>query len=190
MDHVLWMIENHPEWDGFLLNLSPPGYEDERGAYNDVRAAWLRQVTNGHQSATVLHHAAVFFERSDPDFAVQLVQRAIHLEPEVPFHVEALGMLYGRSQFGSGKGSSFAIQAKATLLSSTDCLIVAGALNAIRQYREIDVRKLLLARLGELTGNRNPDDLLKELPSQSARYRDHQCDFVPLLRRCVDTLAP
>src|SRR5262249_46643976 len=22
MDHVLWMVQNHPEWDGFMLNLS------------------------------------------------------------------------------------------------------------------------------------------------------------------------
>lgn len=185
IDHVLWMIENHPEWDGFLLNQSR--YWEE-AAYVSVRTAWLRQIGPDKQSGTILHHAAVFFEQREPDLAVELLERAIRVEPDVPFHVKGLGALYGRSQFGSGSDSSFAIHAKSTLLSSTNWLIVAGALNAIRPFTMGgDLEKLLRARLGEVSGKRDPTELLKELPSQSTRYRHYQCEPVRLLRRCVDT---
>lgn len=189
MDHVLWMIENHPDWDGFMLNLSSPGYRVERDTYQRIRAAWLKQVGPDQQNGTVLHNAAAFFERNEPDFAVALLERAIRLEPAVPFHVEGLGAVYGHSQFGT-RAPSFAARAKSTLLSSTDWLIVAGALNAVSAYGKgiNDFGKLLLARLADLTGSRNPIDLLKALPSQSAQYCHSQCNPVPLLRRCDDTL--
>jgi hypothetical protein len=103
MDHVLWMLENHPEWEGFILNLSTPGFGDEAGTEDFVRAAWLRQIRSDQKSGIVLHHAAVFFERQNPDFAAELMHRAIRLEPNVPFYVEALGALYARSQLGAGK---------------------------------------------------------------------------------------
>ena len=32
MDHVQWMIEHHPEWDGFLLNGAPSAYWDDQAA--------------------------------------------------------------------------------------------------------------------------------------------------------------
>ncbi len=184
MDHVFWMIENHPEWDGFMLNLSPPGYGDEKGAFDRVRPAWLQQVGPEQRSGTVLHHAAVFFEWSDPDFAEALLKRAIDLEPNVPFHVEGLGILYGRAQH-PGSNPAFAARAKSILLSSTDWLIVAGAVNAMRDFSKGDeaLGRLLLARLGELPGNR-----ISGLPSLSDRYRRSQCEPVPLLRRCVDSL--
>src|SRR5262249_52630148 len=131
MDHVLWMIENHPEWDGFILNLSQPKSADERHEADRVRAAWLRQAGPDQRSGAALHNAATYFEQRDPDFAVELMERAIRLEHGAPFHVEGIGALYARSQFGSGRNSPFAIRAKSILLSSTDWRVVAGALNEI-----------------------------------------------------------
>ncbi|MFN7935400.1 MAG: hypothetical protein U0R19_18875 [Bryobacteraceae bacterium] len=61
MDHVVWMIDHHPEWDGFLLNLSRSGYGELDGDGVDrVRGAWLKQIGSEQRSGMVLHHAAVF----------------------------------------------------------------------------------------------------------------------------------
>jgi hypothetical protein len=187
-EHVLWMIEHHPEWDGFLLGSILMWIIDGPAANDQIRAAWLQQTGPDQQSGTVLHHAAVFFEWREPDYAEALLKRAIDLEPNVAFHVERLGIMYGRSQFGS-RNPSFAARAKSALLSSTDPLIVAGALNEMRPHNkgaDGDLGKLLLARLGELAGDRSAIEVLKDLPSRSVRYRRYQCDPIPLLRRCVD----
>src|SRR5262249_42260337 len=77
MDHVLWMIENHPGWDGFILKLSQPKSADERHEADRVRAAWLRQAGPDQRSGAELHNAATYFEQRDPDFAVELMERAI-----------------------------------------------------------------------------------------------------------------
>jgi hypothetical protein len=185
MEHVLWMIENHPEWEGFLVNLSFPRYADEQVAYDGIRAAWSQQVRPNQQSGTVLHNAAVFFGWREPDYAEALLKRAINLEPEVAFNVEGLGVLYGSSQFNS-RNPSFATRAKSILLSSTDPLIVGGALNEIGTLRGGDLVRSLSERLSELARNRNAMDVLQDLPSRSAKYLHNQCDPVPLLRRCVD----
>jgi hypothetical protein len=188
LDHVLWMIENHPEWDGFLLDTSSAGNPSRTAEYDLIKAAWLRQVHLNQRSGSVLHNAAVFFESREPDEALALLKRAIQIEPDVPFHVEGLGALYGRSQVWP-KHPSFAMRAKATLLSSTDPLVVAGALAAIAPFAlgmDPELGKLLLARLRELDSNRNPMDVLNDLPSRSARYTNYQCQPIPLLRKCVD----
>ncbi len=127
------MIENHPEWDGFLLSNSSAG--------DQVREAWSKQSGPDQRSGTVLHNAAVFFESSEPDHAVALLERAIRLEPDVLFHVEELGAVYGRSQLSS-RNPLFAKRARSTLLSSTDPLIVAGALLVME-----DSLKAVMARI-------------------------------------------
>ena len=87
MDHVLWMVENHPEWDGFMLNLSAPQWnadpaERER-MHQRIRAAWLPHTGPSQRDATILHHAAVFFTPGEPDYARALLEQAILLEPGV-----------------------------------------------------------------------------------------------------------
>jgi len=185
MEYVLWMIENHPDWDGFALNLSLPRYANDQVAYDKIRTAWLQQARPDQKSGTVLHHAAVFFGWREPDYAEALLKRAINLEPEVEFHVQGLGILYGSAQFNS-RNPSFAARTKSILLSSADPLIVAGALNEIGTLRGGDFVKSLSARLSEMAGNRNAEDILMDLRYRSARYIRSQCKPVPLLRRCVD----
>jgi hypothetical protein len=185
MEHVLWMIENHPAWDGFALNLSLPRYANEQVAYDNIRTAWLQQARADQKSGTVLHHAAVFFGWREPDYAEALLKRAINLEPEVEFHVQGLGILYGSAQF-SPRNPSFAARAKSILLSSSDPLIVAGALNEIGTLRGGDFVKSLSARLSEVAGKQNAEDILRDLRFRSARSISSQCIPLPLLRRCVD----
>src|ERR1022692_735247 len=49
VDHLLWMIQHHPEWDGFTANplyslANPPGLPLERSNYELVKRAWLQQI--------------------------------------------------------------------------------------------------------------------------------------------------
>jgi hypothetical protein len=192
LEHVLWMIENRAEWDGFLLPTSSAGNGDNLGERYQIREAWSKQINADQRSGAVLHNAAVFFEWNEPDKAVALLERAIRLEPEVAFHVEGLGAVYGRSQL-SFRDSLFAERARSTLLSSTDPLIIGGALIEMEEEGkglDTDFGRRLLARLGELAGNRTAMDVLKSLPSRSARYTRYQCEIVRLQRRCVDSLIP
>lgn len=188
VDHVLWMIEHHPEWDGFMINLSFFG--NPPGANEHIREAWLKQSGPDQKSGTILHHAAVFFEWLAPDLSETLLERAISLGPDIPLHVEGLGILYGRHSYHGSRNPSFSTHARSKLLSSNDPLILAGALNAISPYAKntrgtgSELGKVLRQRLRELTVDQPPI-----LPSRSDRHRS-QCDHVPLLRQCVDTQIP
>lgn len=187
MDHLQWMVENHPEWDGFMLNLSAPHWnavpaERER-MHQRVRAAWLPHTGPNQRDASILHHAAVFFTPDEPDYARALLEQAILLEPGVPFYVEELGALYGHSQRFADANPSFAEYARRTLLASRDWLIVAGALDAMGAFFRGptgNLAKTLQARLTELHGKLD----LKDLPSRSSRYTSSPCAPMPLLRRC------
>lgn len=179
LEHLLWMIENHPEWDGFLLSRA----DRAQGAYDRIRAAWYGQTRPDQGSGTVLHNAAVFFARTEPYYAEVLLKRAINMEPEVTFHVEGLGRLYGRAQFLS-TNPLFAARAKSILLTSSNPLLVGGALSEeMSTMRGGDFLKSLTTRMTELTGNRDAYNALKDLPSRSGRYLHDQCDPMPLLRR-------
>ena len=96
IDHLLWMIQRHPEWEGFILGpsngLSEGRSNDERAGYIRLRQAWLEQVGPQQTRGIVLHNAAMFFAIREPAFAAELLQRAIAAEPDVPLYVERLGM--------------------------------------------------------------------------------------------------
>ncbi|MBS1827053.1 MAG: hypothetical protein JST93_17175 [Acidobacteria bacterium] len=187
LQHVLWMIEHHPEWKGFLHNRAQPeGALGEIEGRDRIRAAWLKHVAADGQSGAVLHHAAVFFEWSDPLLAEELLERAIRVEPREPLHVERLGALYGRWSLGVGVVDSwFPGHARAKLLSSRETLVVVSALHVIspnpKAGRGGEWGDQLRSRLRQLAG-----DQVIELPSQSDRYRNPECTLLPLLRRCVD----
>jgi hypothetical protein len=91
------MVEHHPEWDGFMLNLSAPSqsrWPEGQRAYDRVKPVWLRQIQE-KPTATVLHNAAWIFRAREPYLAERLMKQAIRLEPEIPFYVERLGIQYG-----------------------------------------------------------------------------------------------
>ncbi|MBL8230579.1 MAG: hypothetical protein JNL98_18960, partial [Bryobacterales bacterium] len=120
IEHILWMVEHRPEWEGFLLNESSRVRPEES---SQIRAAWLRQVAQS-SSGMVLHHAAVCFMQSEPHLAEDLFRRAVGLEPKVALHREGLGRLYGRH---APSDSPFSATARSVLTSSEDTLVLAGA---------------------------------------------------------------
>jgi hypothetical protein len=192
IDHLIWMIQHHPEWDGFILNpndaLSEPRSQQERSGYDRLRTTWLQQVEPNQHSGAVLHNAAMFFAIREPEFAANLLQRAIYLEPDVPLHVERLGIVYACAlyptpflkRFGvttTPEREAFAQQAQAALLASDSWVLLAGALTPMgSMMSEIprDLVRLISARLQLLTGE--ADARHRRLPSQSYRERDAPCD--------------
>jgi hypothetical protein len=187
LDHLLWMIANHPQWDGFVLTrLSLPQQGDEPGAYERIKAAWLERVGPDWQNGTVLHHAAIFFQGRDPAFSVELLERAISLGPDVPLYTETLGGVYGRALIRSDH-LSLASRAKTVLEASNDRVLLAGALNAIGPFRPVttDGEKMLWTKFGGRPALAKSHIVVREVPSFSEKYRRYRCAAIPLLRPCV-----
>jgi hypothetical protein len=191
VDHLIWMIQHHPEWDGFILNpreaLSEPRGPEELSSYDRLRAAWLQQVEPNQHSGSVLHNAALFFAIREPEFAASLLQRAIYLEPDVPLHVERLGIVYAWAlsttilkRFdvtAAPRREAFAQQAQAALLASDSWVLLVGALTPMNSMTLVlprELYRLVSARLQLLTGEANAR--WRRLPSQSYRERDAPCE--------------
>lgn len=176
IEHVLWMVEHRPEWEGFLLSGSSRVHP---GGSSPVRAAWLRRMAQS-PSGMVLHHAAVYFMENEPHLAEELYRQAIGLEPEIALHREGLGRLYGRH---AASVSPFSATARSVLMSSEDTVVLAGANDVVRSLSKggTDLGRAIEWRLRSLAGGRLPD-----LPSRSGEYRQPSCELVPLLRRCED----
>lgn len=144
-EHLLWMVRNHPEWDGFSVEPfhnvgNGPRWEQE--SYELLKEAWSQQVSYGSPKALVLHNAAMFFAFKEPSTAADLLQRAIQLEPAERFYVERLGLVYGYAQVGperlkrfgviaTPERDAFAERAWYELLHATDWVLVRGAMGAL-----------------------------------------------------------
>ena len=149
--HVLWLIENRPDWSGFALPAGPlaqPRTPAERKSeyVSQVRDAWLRNLADSEMRPMVWHNAAMFFTASEPTLAAELMKRAIELEPGEPLFRERLGSIYGYSLFparelGEFMGidwqarSSFAITALAELMSTRDEDLMSGAFASLSGSR-------------------------------------------------------
>ncbi len=175
-DHVLWMVQHHPEWDGFLVFFS------ERNRHEDTEASWRRHIGTQQQDARVLHHAAVFFQYREPALAEELMERAIRMGTDTPLHFEGLGRLYARATRRS-ENASFAQLARSKLLAASNPYLFAGAMNEIDGFNP-------KARMGGALGDSLRARLLElgisklpPLPSRSPEYNRLKCDFIPLLRR-------
>jgi hypothetical protein len=191
VDHLLWMIRNHPEWDGFTADpsyaLANPRSAQERGRLHEVKEAWLQQIGPAQTRAIVLHNAAMFFAVRERELAVALLKRAMALEPDEALYVERLGLVYGYSLVPpkcSGRDDMpdtpefqrFAREARDTLLQSDNWVLVAGALRLDRSKggfcNPVDLN--LRARLHELQPK--PDLYVRKLPSETSRYCRTDCN--------------
>jgi hypothetical protein len=183
LGHLGWMVEHHPEWDGFLLEPFRAIYRAD--ADNEsLGAAWSEHTGTGERRAVVLHNAAMFFAMREPERAAMLLRRAIALEPEEKLFVERLGMVYaysliapeGLSRFhvvASETRTEFAGKAREALLTSDEWALVAGAcryVNAMSCWgcgldRELDTKfRDVAARANSLPGQ-------DRLPSEVYRGR-------------------
>ncbi|HSU04805.1 MAG TPA: TonB family protein, partial [Acetobacteraceae bacterium] len=135
LNHIFWMIENHPESDLTGLNsvgISPatPALNDAQD-YRNAASLWRTQVSLHTGDAPVLANAARFFGRmdADPDEAERLLMSARSLDPRTAAYTQQLARLYGNALIASaGDGAmpagpanpAFAAKAKSELETSTD----------------------------------------------------------------------
>lgn len=193
-DHLLWMIQNHPEWDGFAANpnrgLANPHSERERENYVLLKEAWLKQVGPTQNSGIVLHNGALFFapkqpELADPELAVELLKRAIALDPHELVFVERLGMLYSyvlRSVSCPGRRTDYpeiskvlVSEARDNLRRSNDWILLAGALTGglvdVCDPEEPDIYE----RLKEVRPGDAPWSIVEKLPSRTSIWCRSKC---------------
>ena len=82
---VLWLIEHHPEsvltWHADPRTSKIDQVADPDG-YEQARRLWMAHIARPDATATVLDHAATFFESTDTVLAETLVTRAQQLDPE------------------------------------------------------------------------------------------------------------
>jgi len=102
--HILWFIENAPGDD---LAGSPAASIDASGqpladpeGYQLASAAWHTRVARKETSARELANAASFFKLSDREFSIDLLERALKLEPANPQIAGFLGVSYAMAILG------------------------------------------------------------------------------------------
>lgn len=83
--HILWVIENAPEEQlayGPAMTIDPAGHAlaDPKG-FQLASAAWRAQAAKPDAKPMTLANAAYFFKTSDMRFTINLLQRAVSLDP-------------------------------------------------------------------------------------------------------------
>ena len=189
IDHLVWMIDRHPEWDGFTVNPyrgpANPRSERERREVYRLNEAWLKQVGSEQRNSIVLHNAALFFAHRERAFAVALMKRAISLNPNEPVYTERLGLLYSislmaRECFEQGDSPTSASykalvrEAQDALRHSQDWILLAGALSATKVGCLPDTPDLY-RKLEEIRPGVKPWAIVDSLPSRSSSWCRSTC---------------
>jgi hypothetical protein len=132
-EHFLWMIRNHPDWEGLAIwpNLALGGIRPEPLDVAKVKQAWEEQISL-KASPQVLHNAALFFFRAnEPYRAIELLERARSLQPKMEVWNYLDGLMYGsylnRVYQHGDVDWDFVIQAAQALRSSNDPTLLRGA---------------------------------------------------------------
>jgi hypothetical protein len=135
-EHFLWLIRNHPDWEGFaiwpmygLRGSSNP--KQELLDVDKLKRAWEDEL-GAKASAPVLHNAALFFFRQNEPFrAVELLDRARGIEPGRPTWSFLQGMMFGNyleAIYRSGDIDwQFVAHAAEVLRSTDDAEVLQGA---------------------------------------------------------------
>lgn len=189
--HLLWMIRNHPEWDGFTAApeqcLALPRSTDEPGSYDKLKDAWEEKIGSPQRRAIVLHNAAIFFAKQDPKLAVKLLERAIRLEPKESLYTERLGMMYAYlllpqkcvikgDPFGRPEFRKLARKGRKLFARSNDWVFLAGGLTAGYCYcHDQTLDRYLRDRLKELGPGNDPRGWGASLPSLRSQYCQTDC---------------
>jgi len=102
--HILWFIENAPgdaAMGGSAATIDPSGHPiaDSQG-YKQASEAWKAQIAKKDVNAVVLGNAAYFFKLSDNAFTIDLLERAMKLEPSNEQVAGFLGVEYAMAILG------------------------------------------------------------------------------------------
>jgi hypothetical protein len=98
--HILWLIQNMPAdplAGGPSATIDPSGHAlaDAQG-FQQASAAWKAQIAKRDASAQALVNAAYFFKLSDKTLTLNLLERAVALEP-------------ANKEFGARLGDAYAL---------------------------------------------------------------------------------
>jgi len=113
-NHLLWLIEHHPDSDVFRLSTVVTAMAPDYSGVNSTnieraRALWLRQAERYATNVNVLANAAKVFGVSDGRMAFELLKRVRALEPQNPEWLDWLAAVYAhavRSTFADGRPRS------------------------------------------------------------------------------------
>jgi len=151
--HILWLIAHHPESEATDLaeaTIDRAGHSlADAVGYEQASALWIEQAGSHQDSAAVLSHAARFFQLSNKEQAIALLQQAQRAAPGNQEVAPHLGYVYALAILGidminengfpmsanveEARGD-FARQALAELKVSTDPVVVADAAWVAGQY--------------------------------------------------------
>jgi hypothetical protein len=96
--HILWLIENRP-WDELVggpsatIDASGHRLADPRGFEQASEAWWAQAVKPGARAATLVN-AAYFFKLADKEASIELLEKALALEPSNKETAARLGDSY------------------------------------------------------------------------------------------------
>ena len=102
--HILWLIENAPSDElagtsAATIDAAGHRLADPQG-FKLASAAWRAQTAKPDASAAVLANAAYFFKLSDKPFTINLLERAVALEPGNKNISAGLGETYAMAIMG------------------------------------------------------------------------------------------
>jgi len=185
LNHIFWMIQNHPESD--VTGLNSVGISPGTSALNDAQdyqnaaSLWRTQVSLHTGDAPVLANAARFFGRmdADPDEAERLLISARSLDPQTNSYTQQLARLYGNALIA---GAPFATKARTALDASTDPTLLSQVGNILRAADRPNLQELgkqFVARAQ--TYGMRPAVLVPSIPS---------VDTPPILRKVMPEYPP
>lgn len=131
MAQVLWVVEHHPE--SFLAGLSASmgsAYKviDTPANNEALKSAWEHAVSDHRDNPIVLFNAANFFEKTDKERSLELLQEAARIAPGSPSYVASEAIIYEKAfindlkpgESATPEARTEAASLRARLMESTD----------------------------------------------------------------------
>jgi len=95
--HVFWLIEHHPEaiLAGSLdAGLETFGSDQNKDAFQRAKELWMQQIEKHADDLQVLHNAAQFLSFSDSKATLEVLQKAVDIDPDNTETLELLARTY------------------------------------------------------------------------------------------------
>jgi hypothetical protein len=176
LQHVLWLIERHPESE--LLHSPVSRFsqgELTTAEYSRAVALWAAAAKQNPGDAAVQWNAASFFEGLDPGLHMHYLEATAAADPNHPFALRPLAHLYALLILGSGPQAS---RAQAGLEASTNVWVLGNAAYMLQsQYnlalqmgrpnpRAADLAERYFARAKALGANLDRQTILPQIDLQ------------------------
>jgi TonB family protein len=97
---LLWLIQHHPDVSTLPMAQGMFRYQAQLSELSaeQIKAAWEEAVVKHQDSPAVLVNAASFFERSDPERALELFRKAQALDPIPNQYTSEIAVIYAAAE--------------------------------------------------------------------------------------------